>query len=127
MVLMDKNPRPPGQSANAEYPEMPFDKDWADLVRSTRKSKGWSQDDLATRAGCTQAMISMIEGFTSQQSRAVVPIARALGIALPRAYSEDDRALQWRVVGDEIRREDPDAFTHLLLLAESIARGRNRS
>lgn len=47
MVLMDKNPRPPGQSANAEYPELPFDKDWADLVRSTRKSKGWSQDDLA--------------------------------------------------------------------------------
>lgn len=127
MLTVNKNPRPPGQNANATYPELPFDKDWSDLVRATRKAKGWSQDELAERADCTQAMISNIENYTTQQSHNVVPIARVLGIPLPRAYSEDDKEMQWRVLGEDLRRDDPDAFANLLQLAESIVRGKNRS
>lgn len=120
IALMEKRPRPPGQSPNAEYPELPFDKDWSDLVRVTRKSKGISQDDLAAQADTTHATISFIESYEVQQSRAVVPIARALGIELPRGFAEDDKEMLWRVLGGDLRREDPGAFDNALRLVEAM-------
>lgn len=52
----------------------------AGRLRMARKVKGWSQQDLADRAGTTQAVIQKIENGKSLRPRNVEAIADALGV-----------------------------------------------
>lgn len=49
-------------------------------LRMARKVKGWSQQDLANRAGTTQAVIQKIENAKSLRPRNVEAIANALDV-----------------------------------------------
>jgi phage repressor protein C with HTH and peptisase S24 domain len=53
-----------------------------DRVRTTREERGWSQAELARRAGTgvSQRTISNLETNRNQSSRQLVSIARALGV-----------------------------------------------
>ena len=52
----------------------------ASRLRSARKGHKWSQQDLATRAGTTQAVIQKIENGKSLRPRNIVAIAEALEV-----------------------------------------------
>ncbi len=52
----------------------------ATRLREARKSHKWSQQDLATRAGTTQAVIQKIENGKSLRPRNIVAIADALEV-----------------------------------------------
>lgn len=49
-------------------------------LRNARKCLKWSQQDLATRAGTTQAVIQKIENGKSLRPRNIVAIAKALEV-----------------------------------------------
>ncbi len=52
----------------------------ATRLREARKSHKWSQQDLANRAGTTQAVIQKIENGKSLRPRNIVAIAEALDV-----------------------------------------------
>ncbi len=52
----------------------------ASRLRTARKHRGWSQQDLATRACTTQAVIQKIENGKSLRPRIIVAIAEALEV-----------------------------------------------
>lgn len=52
----------------------------ATRLRSARKNHKWSQQDLADRAGTTQAVIQKIENGKSLRPRNIVAIAAALEV-----------------------------------------------
>lgn len=51
----------------------------ADRVRDAREQKGWTQQQLADRAGVSQATIGNIEAGTRSHPRSLLKIAAALG------------------------------------------------
>jgi transcriptional regulator with XRE-family HTH domain len=69
-------------------------------VAKRREAKGWSQGDLATRAGLSQAAISHVEAGTRTPSIATAQaVAAALDVSVGTLMGE-----QWAaVVGDEAR------------------------
>jgi len=71
--------------------------DLADLVRTTRKQRGWSQQDLAERAGVTLGVISTLERMKAKPQLANRRrILRALGVEEPEASAaDDDSARNW--------------------------------
>ena len=66
-------------------------------LRQKRKEMGWTQEQLATRAGTTQAVIQKIENGKSLRPRKIDKIAEPLGV-LPA----------WLMFGDE-RYDEVDA------------------
>ncbi len=52
----------------------------ATRLRNARKHRNWSQEDLATRACTTQAVIQKIEFGKSLHPRNIVAIAEALKV-----------------------------------------------
>lgn len=50
-------------------------------VKAQRNKKGWSQSDLAKRAEVSQGAISHLENGTSENTRHLAAIAKALGVA----------------------------------------------
>lgn len=50
-------------------------------VKAQRNKKGWSQSDLAKRAQVSQGAISQLENGTSENTRHLSAIAKALGVA----------------------------------------------
>jgi len=65
------------QSEPGHHPALPT---LATRLRSARKDHKWSQQDLADRAGTTQAVIQKIENGKSLRPRNVVAIAAALEV-----------------------------------------------
>ena len=52
-------------------------------VRQLRKSKGWTQEILAGRAGLDRSYVAGIEaGLRNPSTRALAKLARALGVTL---------------------------------------------
>lgn len=51
-----------------------------DRVRSERKDKNWSQEELARRSGVTQGLISQLEKGTNKGSSFLNAVARALEV-----------------------------------------------
>ncbi len=49
-------------------------------VKAQRNKKGWSQSDLAKRAQVSQGAISQLENGTSENTRHLSAIAKALGV-----------------------------------------------
>lgn len=63
-----------------------------DSVRTTRKSKSWSQADLAAKAHVSQTTISDIERGRNDTSKELPRIAKALGVSTDRlVYGEQTR------------------------------------
>ena len=58
-------------------------KQLGNLIRTARKRKGWSQQELAGRAGLRQENISIIEnGYASTKLHNLLAIFAALGLEL---------------------------------------------
>lgn len=63
------------------------------IVRRHRRQRGWSQDELATRAGTRQATISQIEAGQDVRYSTLSDVLAALELELavqPRSSSESD-------------------------------------
>lgn len=50
-------------------------------LAEARKDKGWSQEELARRAGCSQSLIGNLEAERQQGSAKLPQIADALGVS----------------------------------------------
>lgn len=103
-----------------EYPELATTEYWRRIMRRARQDADLSQGELAARVGISQAMLSRIESGDVKQSRAVVPIATALGIPLPQFATGDELDLRWQQAGGVLRRRDHSMFVQHLELVESI-------
>src|SRR4051812_7450605 len=55
------------------------------LIRERREARGWSQQELATKAGTSQQNVGRIEAGSISHSRYVQPILEALGSDLGKA------------------------------------------
>ncbi len=77
-------------------------------MRMRRREKGWTQEQLARRAGTNQAVIQKIENGKSLRPRKIDQIAEQLGVSPA-----------WLMFGDEAAAElSPDT----LVVAENWAR-----
>lgn len=123
---MTNQPQPPGQSDLSIYPELPFEKEWGQLVRRARVDQGFTQLDLAGKIGCEQAMISNIENWVVKSSRAVTPIVAVLNIPGPAQYFTDDLDRRWLEAGRLLRSSSEQTHAALLEAAESMVRGKGK-
>ncbi|MGE0812176.1 MAG: helix-turn-helix domain-containing protein [Vicinamibacterales bacterium] len=72
-------------------------------LRDWRGRRGWSQTELAARAGLSKGMLVQIEAAQTNPSiQTLCKLANALGIALPRLVEVDDDPAVRRVTPDEI-------------------------
>jgi transcriptional regulator with XRE-family HTH domain len=54
-----------------------------DALKAWRKERGWSQRELARRAGCSEGLISTIEsGYRQASLMVAIRIAEALGVGV---------------------------------------------
>lgn len=90
---------------------------WGDRVRRLREARGWSQDDLAERAGTTQAQVSRIEAGRHPNARTdtLWGLADALGVSLDMlvgrdaaSASVDEDARLGRIVRAALAGQDGD-------------------
>ena len=86
----DQSQATPGsQSERAAYEEMRSRLNVAWMITQTRHKKGWSQEDLAERAGTKQSRISELESVRGNPTFDTLDrVARALGLGItlrPRA------------------------------------------
>ncbi|MFT5391560.1 MAG: transcriptional regulator with XRE-family HTH domain [Gammaproteobacteria bacterium] len=82
-------------------------------LRQKRKEMGWTQEQLASRAGTTQAVIQKIENGKSLRPRKIDKIAEPLGVLPAWLMFGDERYDQVEAEAMEIveawRRLDPDS------------------
>ena len=76
-------------------------------VKAQRNKKGWSQSDLAKRADLSQGAISQLENGSSENSRHLSAIAKALGVStehltegIEQTSSHKDLLQDYVMVGD---------------------------
>lgn len=56
--------------------------DIAHTVRGARNERGWSQSDLAARAGVSRPTVARIESGVNVSTATLVKVANALGLTL---------------------------------------------
>lgn len=62
---------------------------FAERVRTLRKAKGWSQEELAARAGIHRTFVSQIERATKRSTiDTVEKVAKALGVGCGELLDE---------------------------------------
>lgn len=72
-------------------------------LRDWRGKRGWSQTELARRAGLSKGMLVQVEQAQTNPSIATLcKLANALGVALPRLVELDDEPAVRRVAADDI-------------------------
>ena len=54
--------------------------DFAPVIREARTSRGWSQDELARRAGLSRPTIARVERGDDVHTGTIAAIAEALGL-----------------------------------------------
>jgi HTH-type transcriptional regulator/antitoxin HipB len=65
----------------AKFPGMPTELQIGSRVKAGREGRGWSQADLAAKAGVTQQLVSLIEaGHSTGSERTRAALAEALGV-----------------------------------------------
>jgi transcriptional regulator with XRE-family HTH domain len=75
----------------------------ANNLREWRARRGWSQAELAARAGLSKGMLVQIEQSQTNPSIATLcKLANALGVALPRLVEVADEPLIRRVTAAEV-------------------------
>lgn len=58
-------------------------------IKNIRESLGWSQSELARRAGVTSAAISKIESGTSPSYEVLIKLSKALGVSVSALTGEE--------------------------------------
>ncbi len=72
-------------------------------LRDWRAKRGWSQAELARRAGLSKGMLVQVEQAQTNPSIATLcKLANALGVALPRLVEVDDEPAVRKVTADDI-------------------------
>jgi transcriptional regulator with XRE-family HTH domain len=72
-------------------------------LRDWRAKRGWSQAELAARAGLSKGMLVQVEQAQTNPSIATLcKLANALGVALPRLVEVDDEPVVRKVVAGDI-------------------------
>ncbi len=72
-------------------------------LREWRAKRGWSQAELAARAGLSKGMLVQVEQAKTNPSIATLcKLANALGVALPRLVEVDDEPIVRKVTADEV-------------------------
>jgi transcriptional regulator with XRE-family HTH domain len=72
-------------------------------LREWRTKRGWSQAELATRAGLSKGMLVQVEQAQTNPSIATLcKLANALGVALPRLVEVDDEPVVRKVTAADI-------------------------
>lgn len=72
-------------------------------LRDWRTRRGWSQAELATRAGLSKGMLVQVEQAQTNPSIATLcKLANALGVALPRLVEVDDEPVVRKVGPDDV-------------------------
>lgn len=72
-------------------------------LRDWRAKRGWSQAELATRAGLSKGMLVQVEQAQTNPSIATLcKLANALGVALPRLVEVDDEPVMRKVMADDV-------------------------
>lgn len=72
-------------------------------LREWRGKRGWSQAELATRAGLSKGMLVQVEQAQTNPSIATLcKLANALGVALPRLVEVDDEPVVRKVTAADI-------------------------
>lgn len=72
-------------------------------LRDWRTRRGWTQAELASRAGLSKGMLVQIEQAQTNPSIATLcKLANALGVALPRLVEDDEPPAVRRVSADEV-------------------------
>jgi transcriptional regulator with XRE-family HTH domain len=75
----------------------------ADNLREWRARRGWSQAELAARAGLSKAMVVQVEQAQTNPSIATLcKLANALGVALPRLVATTDEPVVRRVTPADV-------------------------
>lgn len=59
-------------------------------IRDVREARGWTQDELADKAGVTQGAIGHAESGRTKRPRDLPEIARALGVSVEWLLDESD-------------------------------------
>lgn len=65
-----------------EDPTIQYMSNLGETIVKARSAKGWSQEDLAKRAGVSQGTIGHLESGRNTTSRKLPDIARALGLTV---------------------------------------------
>ena len=72
-------------------------------LREWRAKRGWSQAELAARAGLSKGMLVQVEQAQTNPSIATLcKLANALGVALPRLVEVDDEPVVRKVTAGDI-------------------------
>lgn len=72
-------------------------------LRDWRTRRGWTQAELAARAGLSKGMLVQVEQAQTNPSIATLcKLANALGVALPRLVEDDEPPAVRRVSADEV-------------------------
>ena len=72
-------------------------------LREWRAKRGWSQAELATRAGLSKGMLVQVEQAQTNPSIATLcKLANALGVALPRLVEVDDEPVVRKVTAEDV-------------------------
>lgn len=79
-----------------------------DRIRALREARGWSQADLADRAGVTRQLVGAVEaGRHTPNVRAALGLARALGVSVEELFVDPADARPETVTGDAIAPGTP--------------------
>ena len=103
----------------AHEPEIPFDKDWAERMRTQRKRLKVSQEDLARAVDVSQTQISDIENYKTKSSSAVLAICRELKMD-PPVVTENDLQRRWVEAGRVLAARAPTAFRRQIEYIEGL-------
>lgn len=109
-------------------PAIPFTRAWLDLVEAALEREGWGQHDLAREARVSQTAISRMMAMKKKTSRAVGPVAKALGIPLPMVAITSLAHESFVDDANELGEIDPSALADLhALLRKALDKHRARS
>ncbi|MBX9267235.1 helix-turn-helix domain-containing protein [Chromobacterium violaceum] len=106
-----------------------------DRIRAERRRRGWRQEDLGRRAGCSRSIVADLENGRNRESTKLPSIAKALGVSLtwletgrgrktPLASSEAPyvSADSLEDVAEQMLSKGPDEVWRLVQLLLTTAR-----
>ena len=88
-------------------------------IRQLRVAKGWTQDDLASRAGMSRSQLAMIEAETRPANTLRLnSIAAAFGVATEDLFVSPEGQAE---LFDLVRKLSPEDRAILVRMAEALA------
>lgn len=87
--------------------EIPSDEEFGKRVTAAREKRGWKQNHLAARVGCSQPAISAIE--KGRGSKFIPDVCRVLKIPGPM-WGWSDQQKQWAILGHTLEAYSKASF-----------------